>query len=61
METNNAHIARLYGMTFEWKLETEKQERPPDSYVAELLHPFVEGMALEVSRALQFFFTSNAV
>ena len=52
-------IARLYGMTFE-EAETEKRRNGlPDSYEAELLQPFVENMALEVSRALQFFFTST--
>ena len=50
-------IARLYGMTFE---EAEKRRNNlPDNYEAELLQPFVESMALEVSRALQFFFTST--
>ena len=52
-------VARLYGMTFE-EAETEKRRNGlPDSYEAELLQPFVENMALEVSRALQFFFTST--
>ncbi len=31
----------------------------PRGYEAELLQPFVESLALEVSRALQFFFTST--
>src|ERR1035437_5024729 len=52
-------IARLFGMTFE-EAETEKRRNNlPDNYEAELLQPFVESMALEVSRALQFFFTST--
>lgn len=52
-------IARLYGMTFE-EAEAEKRRNAlPDNYEAELLQPFVESMALEVSRALQFFFTST--
>ena len=52
-------IARLYGMTFD-EAEVEKRRNAlPDNYEAELLQPFVESMALEVSRALQFFFTST--
>jgi type IV pilus assembly protein PilM len=31
----------------------------PDSYEAELLRPFLENVALEVQRAMQFFFTST--
>ena len=31
----------------------------PEGYEAELLNPFMENLALEVSRALQFFFTST--
>lgn len=52
-------IARLFGMNFE-EAEAEKRRNGlPDNYAAELLKPFVESMALEVSRALQFFFTST--
>ncbi len=52
-------IARLYGMPFE-EAEAEKRRNSlPDTYEAELLQPFVESMALEVTRALQFFFTST--
>ena len=46
-------------MTFE-EAETEKRRNNlPDNYEPEILQPFVESMALEVSRALQFFFTST--
>ncbi len=52
-------IARLFGMTFE-EAETEKRRNNlPDNYESEVLLPFIESMALEVSRALQFFFTST--
>lgn len=52
-------IARMFGMTFE-EAEAEKRRNGlPDNYEAEVLRPFVESMALEVSRALQFFFTST--
>ena len=52
-------VARLFGMTFD-EAETEKRRNNlPDNYEPEVLQPFVESMALEVSRALQFFFTST--
>lgn len=52
-------VARLFGMTFE-DAETEKRRNNlPDNYESEVLQPFVDSMALEVSRALQFFFTST--
>ncbi|MDR0576613.1 MAG: pilus assembly protein PilM [Candidatus Accumulibacter sp.] len=52
-------IARLYGMTFAEAEAEKRRSALPDNYEAELLQPFVENMALEVSRALQFFFTST--
>lgn len=52
-------IARLYGMTFEEAEAEKRRNNLPENYEAELLQPFVESMALEVSRALQFFFTST--
>jgi type IV pilus assembly protein PilM len=40
--------------------ETLKRNGPaPENYEAELLRPFLDNLALEVSRALQFFFTST--
>lgn len=52
-------IAKLFGMSFEEAEAEKRRNNLPDSYEAELLQPFVESMALEVSRALQFFFTST--
>ena len=52
-------IARLFGMNFEEAEAEKRRNNLPDNYEAELLRPFVESMALEVSRALQFFFTST--
>ncbi len=52
-------IARLFGMTFEEAEAEKRRNNLPDNYESELLRPFVESMALEVSRALQFFFTST--
>ena len=52
-------VARQFGMSFE-EAESEKRRNTlPDRYESELQKPFVENMALEVSRALQFFFTST--
>ncbi len=52
-------IARQFGMTFEEAEAEKRRNNLPENYEAELLQPFVESMALEVSRALQFFFTST--
>ncbi len=52
-------IARLFGMSFEEAEAEKRRNNLPDNYESELLQPFVESMALEVSRALQFFFTST--
>ena len=52
-------IARLFGMTFEEAESEKRRNNLPDNYEADLLQPFIESMALEVSRALQFFFTST--
>lgn len=52
-------IARHYGMTFEEAEAEKRRNNLPETYEAEVLQPFVESMALEVSRALQFFFTST--
>lgn len=52
-------ITRLFGMTFEEAEAEKRRNNLPENYETELLRPFVENMALEVSRALQFFFTST--
>ena len=52
-------IARLFGLTFEEAEADKRRNNLPENYESELLKPFVESMALEVSRALQFFFTST--
>lgn len=52
-------IARTYGLSPE---EAEVKKRTgdlPDNYERDLLQPFVENAALEITRALQFFFTST--
>lgn len=52
-------IARQYGMSFEEAEAAKRSGDLPENFEAELLRPFVESLALEVSRALQFFFTST--
>ncbi|MBA3477391.1 MAG: pilus assembly protein PilM [Lautropia sp.] len=52
-------IVRLYGLTPE---EAELKKRTgdlPDNYDKELLQPFVDQGATDISRSLQFFFTST--
>lgn len=52
-------IQRRYGMSAE---EAEKAKRSgglPESYEPEVLQPFSDTVALEISRALQLFFTST--
>lgn len=52
-------IARHYGMSFEEAESAKREGDLPEGYELELLTPFMENLALEVSRALQFFFTST--
>lgn len=52
-------IMRAYGMGTEEAENLKRSGTPPDNYETEILHPFIENMAQEVARALQFFFTST--
>jgi len=52
-------IARQYGMSFEEAESAKRAGNLPENYEADLLRPFIDAMALEVTRALQFFFTST--
>jgi type IV pilus assembly protein PilM len=52
-------IARQYGMSYEEAETAKRTNNLGENYENDLLRPFVEGLALEVSRALQFFFTST--
>lgn len=52
-------IMRAYGMSAEEAESVKRSGAAPENYEPELLRPFVESLALEVSRALQFFFTST--
>ncbi len=52
-------MVRAYGMSHE-EAENLKRTGPmPDNFESEILQPFLDNLALEVSRALQFFFTST--
>lgn len=52
-------ITRRYGMSY-GEAETAKRSGSlPDDYETELLSQFSDNLALEVARALQFFFTST--
>ena len=52
-------IMRQYGMSQEEAENAKRSGGLPDSYEAEILRPFLENLALEVQRAMQFFFTST--
>ncbi|MBS0369266.1 MAG: pilus assembly protein PilM [Proteobacteria bacterium] len=52
-------IMRHFGMSLEEAESGKRTGSLPESYESDLLRPFMDAMALEVSRALQFFFTST--
>lgn len=52
-------IMRNYGMSIEEAEAAKRAGSLPENYEHELLKPFVDSVGLEVSRALQFFFTST--
>lgn len=52
-------IARQYGMSPEEAESAKRTGSLPDDYDRDMMRPFMDSLALEVSRALQFFFTST--
>jgi len=52
-------IQRRYGLSYEEAGMAKKQGGLPDNYIPEVLEPFKEAMAQQVSRSLQFFFSSS--
>lgn len=52
-------IVRAYGLSFEEAESKKKAADLPEGYERELQEPFLENAALEVTRAIQFFFTST--
>lgn len=52
-------IQRRYGLSYEEAGMAKRQGGLPDNYVPEVLDPFKDAMAQQVSRSLQFFFSSS--
>ena len=52
-------IMRRYGLSYEEAGMAKRQGGLPDNYGPEVLEPFKEAMAQQVSRSLQFFFSSS--
>lgn len=52
-------ISRQYGMNPDEAESAKRTGSLPENYEIDLLRPFMDTLALEVSRALQFFFTST--
>lgn len=52
-------IQRRYGLSYEEAGMAKRQGGLPDNYVPEVLEPFKEAMAQQISRSLQFFFSSS--
>jgi type IV pilus assembly protein PilM len=52
-------IMRRYGLSYEEAGMAKRQGGLPDNYAPEVLEPFKEAMAQQVSRSLQFFFSSS--
>lgn len=52
-------IMRQYGMNADEAESAKRASTLPENYESDLLRPFLDNLALEVSRALQFFFTST--
>src|SRR5882724_4597160 len=52
-------IMRVYGMSLEEAEAAKRSGGLPENYESEVLRPFMENAALEIQRAVQFFFTST--
>lgn len=52
-------IQRRYGLSYEEAGMAKRQGGLPDNYAPEVLEPFKDAMAQQVSRSLQFFFSSS--
>ena len=53
-------IQRAFDLSPEGAESAKKNAGLPENYDADVLQPFMETLALEVTRALQFFFTSTS-
>lgn len=54
-----ALISRQYGLTFDEAERKKVEGGLPSEYVTDLQEPFVDSLAQEIGRALQYFFTST--
>lgn len=52
-------IVRAYGMSFEEAETRKKAGDLPDNFGTDLLGPYLDNAALEITRAIQFFYTST--
>ena len=52
-------IQRRFGLSYEEAGEAKRHGGLPDNYIPEVLEPFKEAIAQQVSRSLQFFFSSS--
>jgi len=52
-------VMRRYGLSYEEAGQAKRQGGLPEDYEQEVLEPFKEAMAQQVSRSLQFFFSSS--
>ncbi len=52
-------ISNRYGMSFEEAEDAKCSGHLPEGFKTEVLEPYLESLGMEVSRALQFFFTST--
>jgi len=53
-------IQRRYGLSIEEAGMAKRQGGLPDNYATDVLEPFKEGMAQQVSRSLQFFYSASS-
>lgn len=58
-ELLNRQIQSLFGLSPEEAEIAKRKGGLPDNYVADVLEPFRENVAMEVMRALQFFYSSS--
>ena len=54
-------IQRRYGLSYEEAGLAKRQGGLPENYVPEVLDPFKESMSQQISRALQFFYSSSQI
>lgn len=52
-------VQRRYGLSFDEASRSKREGSLPDDYEPEVLQPFMESVAQQVTRSLQFFFSSS--